>query len=91
MRWIVILPNPSEFSLDDLRLSLKINPDLADNVVLLEGKRKVRIYQEGGYEEYEIRNIIKLGDETYYILGRLVAQKKEDYQAPVRNAVLVEV
>ena len=91
MRWIVILPNPSEFSLEDLRLSLKLNPDLADNVVLLEGKRKVRIYQEGGYEEYEIRNIIKLGNETYYILGKLLACKKSDYENPLKNAVLAEV
>ena len=91
MRWITILPNPSEFSLDDLRFSLKINPDLANNVVLLEKKRKVRIYHEGGYEEYEIRNIVKLENETYYILGRLVAQKKSDYKAPVKNAILAEV
>ena len=91
MRWIVILPNPSEFSLDDLRFSLKLNPDLADNVVLLERKKKVRIYQEGGYEEYEIRNIIKLGNETYYILGKLLACKKSDYESPLKNAVLAEV
>ena len=91
MRWIVILPNPSEFSLEDLRLSLKLNPDLSDNVVLLERKKKVRIYQEGGYEEYEIRNTIKLRDETYYILGKLLACKKSDYESPLKNAVLAEV
>ena len=91
MRWIVILPNPREFSLEDLKFSLKINPDLADNVVLLESKRKVRIYQGGGYEEYEIRNIIKLGEEAYYILGKLLACKKNDYKTAVKNATLVEV
>lgn len=91
LRWITILPNPSEFSIDDLRFSLKINPDLADNVVLLEGRRKVRIYEEGGYEEYEIRNIVKLENETYYILGKLLACKKNDYKVPVKNAVLKEV
>jgi len=91
MNWLAFLENPYEFSLEDLRFSLKINLDLADNVLPMPSKRKVRIYKEGGYEEYEIRNVVKLDGDTYYIAGRLLIEKKADYLMPVKNFAEVEV
>jgi len=90
MKWVVFLSNPYEFSLEDLKYSLKLNPFLADNVVLFPSRRKVRIYGEGGYEEYEIRNIVKLGEDEYYVVGRLLTEKKADYTSPIKNFAGVE-
>jgi len=87
MRWVVFLSDPSRFSLKDLRFSLKLNPDLADNVSIKESQGRIRLYGDGYYEEYEIKQIVEVENETYYIAGRLLKVKKPDYKTAVKNFV----
>ncbi|GAB6066050.1 hypothetical protein JCM9492_11420 [Aquifex pyrophilus] len=84
MRWLVFPSDTFNISLEDLKYSLRINVELADNVVILPSRRKARIYNWGGFEEYEIRNVIKMGEDEYYIVGSLLAVKKPDYKAPIK-------
>ena len=62
---------------EPLKNSLKINIELAENVVFRRGR--ARLYFYGGYEEYEIRNVIRDGKDIYFIAGALVDQAKPDY------------
>ena len=84
MRWVVFPSNPSNFSLNDLKYSLKLNADKADNVLIHEQARVIRIYGDGTREDYEIQNIIKTAKDTYYIAGRLLGFWKLDYNGIVR-------
>ncbi len=68
-----------------LKYSLRINVDLAGNIVIRERARRARLYTDGGYEEYEIRHIVDLCGSRYYIVGKLIEQRKSDYAEPIRN------
>ena len=73
----------------DIRYSLKINADMASNVVIRVRKGRIRFYTEGGYEEYAIAKVIKDGSDVYFVAGPLVKQAKADYARPVKNTMEV--
>ena len=84
MRFLVF-PHGDATLMGALKYALKINIDLAENVVIRETQRKVRIYRDGCFDEYEIKNVVELGADKFYILGKLLSHQKPDYSEPVKN------
>lgn len=85
MRFLVFPQAGTATLMDSIKFALRINIDLAENVVIREAQRKARIYTDGAWEEYEIAHIVELGKDKYYIAGRLLEECKVDYPQPLEN------
>ncbi len=84
MRYLVFPTKPTP-TFRAIREGVKVNVDLAQTIVIRENLRRVRIYGDGWYEEYEIANVVDIDDDRYYIAGALLEECKPDYLEPLKN------
>lgn len=85
MRFLVFPQAGTATLMDSLKFALRINIDLVENVVIRETQRKARLYTDGAWEEYEIAHIVEFGKDRYYIVGKLLEERKVDYPQPLKN------
>jgi len=73
MEWVVFCNGKT--SLKNIGHALRVNA-LADHVLVRRRARVVRIYHWGGYEEYPIKNVVVLNEETYYVVEEKPIKKE---------------